>query len=192
MSSNMTSRIRWGLIAALSLLTVVALSACALPGAAAAKPSPSPDPQAQMLKFAECMRANGVTDFPDPSTSAGGGTDIHFKAGSGVDPKDPAFQKAEAACSKYLSGSLGRGTKPDKATQAQMLKFSQCMRAHGVPNFPDPSAEGGIALDPSSGADPNDPSFQKAQQACSSIIGNPKTQTNSGGGPGMSTSSSGK
>ena len=181
MPSNMTSRIRWGLIAAVSLLAVVALSACALPGAAAAKPSPSPDQQAQMLKFAECMRANGVTDFPDPSTSAGG-TEIHFSAGDGIDPKDPTFQKAEQACSKFIGGSLGTRGKPDKAMQARMLKFAQCMRAHGVTNFPDPSTDGGIRIEagPGSGLDPNDPTFQQAQQACAAL--NPK-----GGGGSFTT-----
>jgi hypothetical protein len=187
MRSKTTSGIKRGLVAALSLLAVVALSGCSLPGAAAAKPSPSPDPQAQMLKFAECMRANGVTDFPDPSTTAGGQkTEIHFEAGSGLDPKDPTFQKAEQACSKYIGGSLGTRGKPDKAMQARMLKFAECMRAHGVTNFPDPSTDGGIRIEagPGSGLDPNDPTFQQAQQACAAL--NPK------GGGGSLTTGSGK
>src|SRR6266568_2125133 len=46
-------------------------------------------------------------------------------------------------------------------------KFSACMRTHGVKDFPDPSS-GGIRLHASSGSDldPNNPTFQKAQQAC--------------------------
>jgi hypothetical protein len=40
------------------------------------------------------------------------------------------------------------------------------MRAHGVPNFPDPSAGGGIDITPASGVDPRSPAFATASQAC--------------------------
>jgi hypothetical protein len=48
------------------------------------------------------------------------------------------------------------------------------MRAHGVPNFPDPKFAGGgvqIALGPRSGINPASPAFTKAQAACGSLIG---------------------
>jgi hypothetical protein len=44
------------------------------------------------------------------------------------------------------------------------------MRAHGVPNFPDPSSAGGINIQQGSGIDPQSPAFQAAQQACRKVI----------------------
>ena len=56
---------------------------------------------------------------------------------------------------------------PHAQRQQQMLTFSACMRAHGIKDFPDPS-NGGIQLQggPGSDLDPNNPTFQQAQQAC--------------------------
>jgi len=169
----------WGLLVALSVLSVVVLSACAGPASAGATPtpSPSPNPQQQALEFAQCMRANGVPDFPDPSSAGGGGSVLGN--GSGIDPNDPAFQKAQQACRKYLQGTLSNQPPPDKATQAKELKFAQCMRANGVPSFPDPDASGRLDL---GSVDPNDPAFQKAQQTCSSILGMPSGSTSTTGG----------
>jgi hypothetical protein len=46
------------------------------------------------------------------------------------------------------------------------LKFSRCMRSHGVANFPDPNGQGQIGIDSASGIDPGSPTFQSAMQAC--------------------------
>ena len=71
---------------------------------------------------------------------------------------------------------------PSLSPQQTALKFAQCMRANGYPNFPDPDASGRINLDPNSGLDPNDPTFQKAQQACASIVGASGSTTTGGTG----------
>jgi hypothetical protein len=54
------------------------------------------------------------------------------------------------------------------------LAFSECMRSHGVPNFPDPSSGGGIHL--GSGMNPLSPAFKSAQASCKKLL--------PGGGPG--------
>jgi hypothetical protein len=49
------------------------------------------------------------------------------------------------------------------------LKFSACMRSHGLPSFPDPIiAQGGTAVgfNPSRSIDRNSPQFQAAVRAC--------------------------
>lgn len=51
-------------------------------------------------------------------------------------------------------------------------KFSQCMRKNGVPSFPDPSANGSLSIDSSSGIDPRSPRFQHAQQICRKVLPN--------------------
>ena len=54
-------------------------------------------------------------------------------------------------------------------------KFAACMRAHGVPNFPDPSSPGAIQLGPSSGLDPSRPSSRRprrrAGRRCRTAVG---------------------
>jgi hypothetical protein len=62
------------------------------------------------LKFVACMRAHGITNFPDP------GIDwrthmirIGFTPASGIDPNSPQFQAAQKACQKLLPAPQGPG-----------------------------------------------------------------------------------
>jgi hypothetical protein len=65
----------------------------------------------QALKFARCMRAHGI-DMPDPQAQ-GGGIRIGGPAGSrssgpnSLDPKSPAFQRAQKACESLMPGGKG-------------------------------------------------------------------------------------
>jgi len=114
-------------------------------------------------KFSACMRKHGVTNFPDPD---GQGV-IRIHSGTGIDPGSPAFSSARTACEKLLPNG-GQPTPAQIAQrQQQMLAFSACMRSHGLKDFPDPS-NGGLRIQdhPGSDLDPNNPTFQKAQQAC--------------------------
>jgi hypothetical protein len=49
----------------------------------------------QLLQLSRCMRAHGITDFPDPTTK-GGGVGLHL--GANMDPDSPQFQAAQKAC----------------------------------------------------------------------------------------------
>ena len=68
-------------------------------------PTPSPAQQqaiqTALLKFAVCMRAHGVLDFPDPSFS-GGRLAPKLGSLSGIDPNSPQFQSAETTCVRVL------------------------------------------------------------------------------------------
>jgi hypothetical protein len=114
-------------------------------------------------KFSACMRKNGVTSFPDPT---GQGL-ITIHSGMGIDPGSPAFRSARSVCDKLLPNG-GQPTPAQIAQrQKQMLAFSSCMRAHGLKDFPDPSNGGlQIQVHPGSDLSPDNPTFQKAQQAC--------------------------
>jgi hypothetical protein len=114
-------------------------------------------------KFSACMRKHGVTNFPDPN---GQGV-ITMHSGMGIDPGSPAFRSARSVCDKLLPNG-GQPTPAQIAQrQKEMLAFSACMRAHGLKDFPDPSNGGlQIHVHPGSDLDPNNPTFQKAQQAC--------------------------
>lgn len=51
------------------------------------------------------------------------------------------------------------------------IAFSQCMRTHGVPNFPDqPAGGGGIQINSGSGINPFSPAFKAAQQDCRHLL----------------------
>jgi hypothetical protein len=68
-----------------------------------------------------------------------------------------------AACggSAASSGSASGGSGYQK-----MLAYSQCMRSHGVPDFPDPNASGNIQVTPGK---PNDPMNSSHEQVANSI-----------------------
>ena len=75
-----------------------AVKTCKLFGGGAAPPPLSASQKQQMVAFAECMRAHGVPNFPDPTFPTGGGVKRSFPAG--VVPSSPAFQRAGKACGR--------------------------------------------------------------------------------------------
>lgn len=86
---------------------------------------------------------------------------------------------AGTACAMVLA-ACGSSGKPNSGSAASGvatgIKFADCMRSHGVPNFPDPGGGGAIQLNPSSGINPQSPAFRSAQAACAKLT--------PGGGPG--------
>jgi hypothetical protein len=94
------------------------------------------------MKFAECMRDNGVREFPDPNAS--GELTIDAVAnGTSLDPSSAAFKNAIGAC-KDLQPPGFTGRKRSAQEQAYALKFAQCMRDNGVKDFPDPTPDGAL------------------------------------------------
>jgi hypothetical protein len=53
--------------------------------------------------------------------------------------------------------------------KGKLLAFSSCIRAHGVPDFPDPQPAGGFARSALNSIDVNSPQFQAAERACRSL-----------------------
>lgn len=153
------------------------------PGNAVGTPTTSTGSQGNPVAYAQCMRSHGIPDFPDPN--ANGNFTIQAGPGSDLDPSSPAFQSADNAC-KAFKPVASAAQKQQR--RAQMLKHSQCMRSHGIPDFPDPNADGSIMISghPGSDLNPNNPTFQAAQKACQSLLPGGKsgasTSTSSGGG----------
>ena len=114
------------------------------------------------VKFAECMRANGVSAFPDPDAS--GELTIDAVAnGSSLDTSSAAFEQALSACKDLEPpGFTGHERSPEQ--QKVALKFAQCMRDNGVPDFPDPSFDenGGAQVRITKELNPESAAFQKA------------------------------
>ncbi|MEV2266501.1 hypothetical protein [Nonomuraea africana] len=130
-------------------------------GAAAAKPSPSAtvDRAEAQLKFAQCMRENGV-DMADPD--ANGGIRIESKKG-GADKG--LMDKAMKACKEHLDGAIGDKAAQDPKRRDQMVKFAQCMREHGV-DMPDPGADGMMKMTAPKGGEAK---VKAAQEACKEL-----------------------
>jgi hypothetical protein len=134
----------------------------------------------QALAFSECMRAHGVSNFPDPKTS-GGGIQLSIGPSSGVNPQAPAFQAAQQSCQHLMPGGGQPSAQASAQAKARLLRTSECMRAHGVTDFPDPQAgsppsnpagysavmgEDGAFLAIPSSINPRSPAFEQAAAAC--------------------------
>jgi hypothetical protein len=116
------------------------------------------------------MRAHGVPNFPDPSSRGG------LTIGPNINPQSPAFQTAQKACARFL-GNSGAPTAPGAADERAGLAFAKCMRAHGLPSFPDPALTPprnatraivvrGIVFAVGAGLNPQSPAFRRATAAC--------------------------
>jgi hypothetical protein len=127
------------LVALAVIATVALISACgssAPAGGGVGANSTAANAQ-KAVKFAECMRSNGVSEFPDPDAS-GSFTIDGIVNGSSLDPNTPAFKHAIGACRDLEpAGFMGSRRSPQQMQAA--LEFAQCIRANGVPDFPDPA-----------------------------------------------------
>jgi len=145
---------------------------------ASASATPSDDPDAP-LKFARCMRDHGISWFPDPD-----GGKMAIGIPQGQDAKK--FEAAQEACKQYMPGG-GEMHKPSAEDLEAARNMAKCMRANGLPNFPDPNPDGGLAIDSKKvGAGPGDPRWEKAEKACAQYAPKGSVQhqngTTSGGG----------
>jgi hypothetical protein len=110
------------------------------------------------------MRQHGVTNFPDPR----GLNQNQFLISAAVQ-NNPHFQAASKACESLRPQQGTGGGSSGAVSQQQLLAFSQCMRANGVPQFPDPDPNGALRI--GGGVDPSSPQFQHAQQICTAKTG---------------------
>jgi hypothetical protein len=126
------------------------------------------------LAYAQCMRTHGIADFPDPDRSGNINLKgLHPGPGSDLDPNNPRFEAAQKACKALQPKSFSPGVgsvspAQQHHDQAQALKCSRCMRAHGITNFPDPDSSGRIPVRSigSAGLRPASPQFQTAVKGC--------------------------
>jgi hypothetical protein len=105
-------------------------------GTAGSGASSTSTTRAKAVKFAECMRANGVSAFPDPDASGALTVDA-VANGSSLDTNSAAFKRALTAC-KDLEPSGFTGNQRSLQEQKAALEFAQCIRDNGVRDFPDP------------------------------------------------------
>ena len=117
------------------------------------------------VKFAECIRAHGVSDFPDPDAKN------QFQYGVSVSPA--VWKQATTACKDLQPpGTLSAKRTPKQ--QSASLRFAQCVRDNGVKDFPDP-VNGEPLIDtykiPSSNKPGGMTILNAATQTCGRILG---------------------
>ncbi len=144
----------------------------------------SADNPTQLLdEWAACMRKHGDPNQTDPTIDASKGihifmTDVSQALSSEVHSSSGPCSNYELAAEKALQGgqSAPKGPNP-----AQLVKYAECMRANGVPSYPDPN---GSQEQDIGNVDPNSAIFKNANQVCAKKIGAPAWWANGTGVPG--------
>jgi hypothetical protein len=140
----------------------------------------SSDPARLLDDWAACMRRHGDPNQIDPSidshklivipwdASIPGGYNGTYKGGHGN--SGPGQY-----CRTYLSkaqSALRGGRAEQQPSNAQLVEFAGCMRAHGIHDFPDPTGSG-LHFNVSGDLSPDNPAFQSASNVCSKQAGVP-------------------
>jgi len=167
-----------GIALLVAALMTALVTACSDGGSAATSAGP-PTLQsvtAQALAYARCMRSHGVPDFPDPTVQDNAhDKGVGFSMPSGL-AHSPVFKSATKACQKQTGFGHISAAQLQQGMDA-MLKYAECMRSHGITNFPDPyenSHQIGFNTN-GTGIDQNSPRFKAANKACEPLL--------PGGGP---------
>jgi hypothetical protein len=137
----------------------------------------NPTARDKAVKFAACMRENGYPDFPDPKASG------EFPS-FGISVSPAVWVKALRACKELQPpGSFSAHLSPKQLSAAR--KFAQCIREHGVKDFPDP-VNGEPIIDTTKIPSTNTPGgmtiLNAATQKCGDVLGD--VLGDAAGGPG--------
>jgi hypothetical protein len=113
----------------------------------------------KLVKYAQCIRANGYPQFPDPSPD--GRMQLRLDAKNGAQ-----FEAAQRACKDQLPPGFAAANQEMTPERLQaLLGFAQCMRGKGLSEFPDPSPKGVFEI-ASPTLDLSTPQAQQAAKAC--------------------------
>jgi len=124
-------------------------------------------PLAQAEGYSQCMRIHGAPNFPDPVLTPSGRYGYRT---TGIDPHSAAFQGAVQACRALPSPWQSTGQQLSPSQQGAWLSWAKCIRAHGVPSFPDPTFSGGGAVQISGAGASSSQQLQSAMDACKSQL----------------------
>jgi hypothetical protein len=171
MRDNVRSHRPWlaaGVLAVGLLTAACGSGGAASPGVAQVSTSAGASDSAtpSTLAYAQCMRAHGIKDFPDPNSD--GELALNLEPGSDLDPDNPTYKSADAACQPLMPPKQG----PPAGLKEANLKYAKCMRAHGIADFPDPQPDGTLQIQaqPGSDLDPDNPQNKKANEACKQYL----------------------
>lgn len=136
-------------------------------------------------QWAACMRSHGDPSQTDPTIDAD--KVIHISMRNVSAALSNEAHGSTGPCSKYelAAENALRGGQPSPQAPplAAQLKFAQCMRANGVPNYTDPNGSSDTNLN-GAGIDPNTPAYQNANTLCVKKTGMPAYWATGTGVPG--------
>jgi hypothetical protein len=141
------------------LATSVVLAACGSGAAATAQGAGTPD--ASIEAQVQCYRAHGDPSFPDPVYDPRDGR-WHFAVSPGTAPLS-----TQQAC-QHLFPAANASPPVPQAQFQQLVRLAECIRQHGVPNWPDPDPDGSFPLPPS--LQKKTPAYVAASRACQRYI----------------------
>jgi hypothetical protein len=140
-----------------------------------------------MDEWATCMRVNGDPKQTDPTIDQYGVINITIPQEVTDTSISSEAHGSSGPCSQYelAAENVLRAANPvaPPPTQAQLMQYYGCMRTHGVPNFPNPGANGESNFR-AAGVDPNSASFVNADKICSRQINAPAWWIAGTGPPG--------
>jgi len=141
---------------------------------------PKGTPTQLVDEWASCMRAHGAPDQSDPTIDTNGVIHITMAAsgaGAGLGGFKASGGMGGGPCGAYLTAASTalRGGQPlQRPSAAKLEQYSQCMRAHGIPDFPDPNGQSlSIQATPGSDLNPHNPTFKNAATLCAKKVGVP-------------------
>jgi hypothetical protein len=121
-------------------------------------------------EWTSCIRGHGDPNQADPAVDSNSDIDITMDNVSSTLASE--VHGGTGPCSNYLtaaSASLRGGQPaPQAPSLAVQLKYAECMRANGVPKFPDPNGSQDQYI---GNLDPNSPTFENADKVCSKKTG---------------------
>ena len=125
-------------------------------------------------RFAACMRAHGLANFPDPIIhQSAGSTSVAIRITPALS-SSPNFNPAQKACNYILpQGKNSESPAQHQKRTREFVAFAQCLRSHGYTNFPDPNSQG--ELNPqqiaASGVNVHAPGFFDVAKGCLPALG---------------------
>ncbi len=96
----------------------------------------------------------------------GGSSDSGVARLSSSTPTDRVAGASTSGAAEADTGGAGSGP---ASLESAALAFANCMRANGVPKFPDP-ANGGFLFHKGAGVDPSSPAFEAARAKCKKFL----------------------
>jgi hypothetical protein len=153
------------LLACGAMLAVsVALTACgsgSASGRGGAGTAGAGTPDASTEAIVQCYRTHGDPTFPDPVYDPNDGR-WHFAVSPGSAPAS-----TQQACRRLFPSATQSQPVPQAQFQ-QLVQLADCMRHHGVPNWPDPDPDGSFPLPPA--LQTKTPTDAAALRACGQYV----------------------